>query len=257
MNCATHPDREATGFCRTCGKPLCPECTRNVRGILYCEPCLAAMVGAAPTPAGGQVGVPNPGVAGALGIIPGLGAIYNGEYVKGLIHIAVFAGIIAILNAPTSDALQAFFGIGLACFIIYMPIEAYRTAKMKQAMAYGAAYAAPPAGATGIPAGAVPEGATAANFAGPAAAPPAGAPVGPGAPAAPGAVPQAQQGPFQGSMSGAIVLIALGVLILMANLGLLSGEWFGRWWPALLIGLGVWLIWKRSQATSGRGNPQP
>jgi hypothetical protein len=259
MNCATHPDREATGFCRTCGKPLCAECTRNVRGILYCEPCLAAMVSVAPAPAAGQVGVPNPGVAGALGLIPGLGAIYNGEYVKGLIHIAVFAGIIAILNAPTSDALQAFFGIGLACFIIYMPIEAYRTAKMKRALAYGAAYAAPTAGAAVGPAGA-PGGAAAANFAGPEAAAYGGAPGGPAAPGTPGvptAVPQTQQAPFGGPMSGAIVLIALGVLILMANLGLLSGEWFSRWWPALLIGLGVWLIWKRSQESSGRGNPQP
>jgi predicted lipid-binding transport protein (Tim44 family) len=249
MKCATHPDREATGFCRTCGKPLCPECTRDVRGILYCEPCLAVMVGAAPAPAQTveQAGVPNPGVAGALGIIPGLGAIYNGEYVKGLIHIAVFAGIIAILNAPTSDALQAFFGIGLACFICYMPIEAYRTAKMKRAAAY-AAYVQHPAATPG-PAATAPEGPQAASFAGPAAAPFAGVP---GAPA-----PQAQQAATHGSPSGAIVLIALGVLILLANMGLLSGEWLGHWWPLILIGLGVWLFWKRYQQPGGRGSQQP
>jgi hypothetical protein len=37
MTCAVHADREATGYCRNCGKALCPECTREVRGALYCE----------------------------------------------------------------------------------------------------------------------------------------------------------------------------------------------------------------------------
>jgi hypothetical protein len=42
MNCATHNDTAAVAFCRTCGKPLCGNCTRDVRGVIYCEPCLAA-----------------------------------------------------------------------------------------------------------------------------------------------------------------------------------------------------------------------
>ena len=44
MKCAQHPDVDATGYCRQCGKPLCPECTRDVRGALYCENCLANIV---------------------------------------------------------------------------------------------------------------------------------------------------------------------------------------------------------------------
>jgi hypothetical protein len=42
MNCATHSDTAAVAFCRTCGKPLCNQCTRDVRGVIYCEECLAA-----------------------------------------------------------------------------------------------------------------------------------------------------------------------------------------------------------------------
>ena len=42
MNCATHSDTAAVAFCRTCGKPLCNQCTRDVRGVIYCEACLAA-----------------------------------------------------------------------------------------------------------------------------------------------------------------------------------------------------------------------
>ncbi len=49
MNCATHSDTAAVAFCRTCGKPLCNNCTRDVRGVIYCEACLAArMEGQAP-----------------------------------------------------------------------------------------------------------------------------------------------------------------------------------------------------------------
>ena len=42
MNCANHSDTAAVAFCRTCGKPLCNQCTRDVRGVIYCESCLAA-----------------------------------------------------------------------------------------------------------------------------------------------------------------------------------------------------------------------
>ncbi len=42
MNCANHPDIESVAYCRTCGKPLCANCTRDVRGVVYCENCLAA-----------------------------------------------------------------------------------------------------------------------------------------------------------------------------------------------------------------------
>ena len=42
MNCANHPEIEKVAFCRTCGKPLCANCTRSVHGVIYCETCLAA-----------------------------------------------------------------------------------------------------------------------------------------------------------------------------------------------------------------------
>ena len=41
MNCAKHTEVPATAFCRTCGKALCGDCTRDVRGVIYCEGCIA------------------------------------------------------------------------------------------------------------------------------------------------------------------------------------------------------------------------
>ena len=42
MNCANHADVSAVAYCRTCGKALCANCTRPVRGVIYCEECLGA-----------------------------------------------------------------------------------------------------------------------------------------------------------------------------------------------------------------------
>jgi hypothetical protein len=130
MKCAVHSEVDATGYCRNCRKALCPECTREVRGALYCENCLGGLVSAAPAPP--VKSDVNPGLAAFLGFIPGLGAVYNGEYVKALIHVLIFGGLIALLNSDLPDAYDAFFGIAMGCFYCYMPVEAYRTAKARR-----------------------------------------------------------------------------------------------------------------------------
>lgn len=129
MKCATHSETEATGYCRNCGKAMCQECTRDVRGVLYCEPCLSALV-AHPQPSAPSSSS-SPGAAFALGFVPGLGAVYNGEYTKAIIHIAVFIAIIAGLNSDPGDAGELVLSFSLAGFIIYMAIDAHRTAKAK------------------------------------------------------------------------------------------------------------------------------
>ena len=137
MKCAVHADVEATGYCRNCGKPLCAACSRDVRGALYCEPCLASLItspaaSAAPAPQWQPRVGPNPGAALGLGFIPGLGAVYNGEYIKALVHVFVFASLIAAQSSDVPAGYHAFLGIALACFYFYMPIDAYRIAKARQ-----------------------------------------------------------------------------------------------------------------------------
>ena len=148
MKCAVHPEADATGFCRNCGKPMCPACARPVRDVLYCEDCLAVVTGVgAPQPNtyGGPAGMlpgttppaaapsgGNPGLAFLLGLVPGLGAIYNGEYNKALIHIVVFATLIFGLSSNMDDPMKAVLGIMLAGFIFYMAFDAMRTAQAQQ-----------------------------------------------------------------------------------------------------------------------------
>jgi hypothetical protein len=129
MKCAVHTEADATGFCRNCGKALCPACTREVSGMLYCEACLASLI-AHPAIAGAPSGA-NPGLAAAIGIIPGLGAVYNGQYMKALIHVLVFAAFIGLLSGNHPDPIVASAGCLLAAFIVYMMVDAYRVAKAK------------------------------------------------------------------------------------------------------------------------------
>ena len=52
---------------------------------------------------------------------------------------------------------------------------------------------------------------------------------------------------FRKSIFAPLVLIVLGVLFLLSNLGLLPhlGPLFARWWPLILISVGLLLLSRR------------
>jgi len=231
MNCATHNDVAAVAFCRSCGKPLCNQCTRDVRGVIYCESCLAArMEGPAPgaAPAAGFVppaqtvyppigaaassaprppvnSGPNPAVAGILaGFFPiGVGAVYAGQYAKGLAHLVIMVLLILGLSSDLPWYVITMLGIATGFFYVYQIIDAVRTAKAIQ-------MGEPAPDPFGL----------AASF---------------------GAGEK-----FEGTKvpAGAAILIGLGVLFLLHTAGLFE---FGldRFWPLILIFLGVWLFAKQ------------
>ena len=144
MKCAVHSEVDATGYCRNCGKALCAVCVRPVHDVFYCEDCLATVLGhPAPAPAAPTAAVTsasaaptragNPGAAFVLGFLfPGLGAVYNGQYNKALIHIVVFATFILGLSSDMDGGMKAVLGILLGGFIFYMAFDAMRTAQSKQ-----------------------------------------------------------------------------------------------------------------------------
>jgi len=254
MNCATHSDTAAVAFCRTCGKPLCQTCTRDVRGVIYCEECLAARLdgttpapgyvppasgfvppagtvpptpgfvppasGFAPPQTGYQqfmdqgLGVkvrpgptsgPNPAVAGILaGFFPiGVGAVYTGQYAKGLAHLVIMVLLILGLGSDLPWPVITMLAIGTGFFYIYQIIDAIRSAKAIQ---------------TGEPA---PD------------------PFGLGQTFGAGETFDSAKVP-----AGAAILIGLGLLFLLHTAGLFE---FGldRFWPLILICLGVWLFAKQ------------
>ena len=239
MNCVYHPDQSAVAYCRTCGKALCANCTRPVRGVIYCEDCLgqrmegqrmegarppagAPAAGFVPPPAAGFVSPPpgavpvapmppfagssgpNPTVAGILsGFFPfGVGAVYTGQYAKGLAHLAIFAMLIAGIctgDRSNSDALVVICALGISFFYVYQIVDSVRTARALQV-------GLPPPDPYGL----------AATFGAGTRVEPSKAPI------------------------GAIVLIILGVLFLLSTMGLEIG--LDRFWPLILIGVGAWIF---------------
>jgi hypothetical protein len=127
------------GYCRATGKPLTAEDATYVDGFLYSKEYAANMKTAANAAAPSPYAVneaskatsidSSAGWAFILGLIPGVGAIYNQQYAKGLIHIVVFAFIVTALDKTNA---QAFFVPLLIGWIFYMPFEAYHTARKRQ-----------------------------------------------------------------------------------------------------------------------------
>ncbi len=173
--------------------------------MAYCENCLAARVQAPPlSPVLGVAGGPSPGVALALGFIPGVGAIYNGQIVKALVQVLVFGSLIA-MGDRVGGSVGPVFGLAAAAFYFYMVIDSYQTAKAK-------ILGQPREEWFGL-------GDLKMN-----------APV------------------------GAALLIGLGALFLLDNLGIPVFRHLGKFWPVLLIVIGVILLQRR---VKGGGGPAP
>jgi hypothetical protein len=142
---------------------------------------------AAPTYARPDV---SPGLALFLGAIPGVGAIYNGQYAKGLVHAIIWGLLMSIANSRAANGLEA-----VIAWWAYMAFESYHTARKRQA---------------GEP---VDEYSSIIDLGGRSHIPVAG-----------------------------VILIGLGALLLLHTLDLLDIERVTRFWPVLLIGLGVYLL---------------
>lgn len=148
MNCLNHPEAPAIAYCRACGKALCEGCRRVFDGTIYCEEHVPAPAPAAAGPPPGtgyspytaptpppipDVGA-SPGIAFLLGLIPGVGAIYNGQYVKGLVHVVILGILISIVNSgDAGGGLEPLFGMMIGVWVFYMAFEAYHTAKKRLA----------------------------------------------------------------------------------------------------------------------------
>jgi TM2 domain-containing membrane protein YozV len=250
MNCANHSDTAAVAYCRTCGKPLCSACSRNVGGVVYCETCVAEKMhggGTAPTnppirPV--QTVIPpqtRPVVAGLLGFIPGVGAMYNGQFMKGVIHALTFVVLIFITTHI------GIVGILIGFFVFYMVFDAFKTA---EAIQQGRPLP-DPFGLEGIFGPGVNQTTNWQN------APVAGPP--PAYPPGTQWTQEQTQGQVQaqqayvdpGCQSSnstvplvAVILIGLGCIFLLDSMGVFSFD-ADRYWPFSLIIIGGWLFYKR------------
>jgi hypothetical protein len=223
MNCINHPETPAAGFCRTCGRALCPVCERPSQGTIFCSEHVPMVASAPPpppipvdpfSPYTAPVGTPigpvpdtgaSPGLAFLLGLIPGVGAIYNGQYVKGLVHVVILGILISIVSSDASGGMEPLFGLLIGVWVFYMAFEAYHTARRRQL------------------------GHVVDEFSSlvPLRAGPSSFPAGP------------------------VALIGIGVLFLLNTLDIIRFSQLIRYWPIALIALGAYMLYER-MATSHR-----
>lgn len=273
MDCVNHTGVQATAFCQNCGKAMCAACVRTAPGgQILCEPCAMAWQNLQQPFVPPPVGAPNPAAAAVLGLIPGVGAMYNGQFFKGLIHVVIFAVLVSISSH------YGIFGIFIAAWVMYQSFEAYHTAVARRdgmplpdplglnelgkwlnlgfQSEYQRMQGQPPAGQPGAPG---PTG-TAQGYQAPYAAgyqapqQPGYTPVDPGVPPVPPVPPMPPVPPVgwrRKEPIGAIILIGFGLILLLNQMGYLAERFVHFLWPLIFIALGLWMIIRRMGDTKG------
>ena len=130
----------------------------------------------------------KPSRAALCAVIPGIGAVYNREYGKAVVHFSVFAGLALIAEAVE------LFGLAAFAFYVFTIIDSYRSA---EAIARGHSAQSP--------------------------------------------AKDRETSNLNLLMWGGL-LIGMGVLFLLDNLGAIQLRDAIEFWPVLLIGLGVYLV---------------
>jgi hypothetical protein len=150
------------GYCRACGKALDAASVRASHGTIFCADHAPQVASGTQANAGGFTGsgtagsgagfadspyaspysnaapppLPNadvsPGLAFLLGLIPGVGAVYNGQYGKGLVHVVIVGLLISVMSNNAAEGLEPLLGLLLAGFWAYMAFEAFHTAKRRR-----------------------------------------------------------------------------------------------------------------------------
>lgn len=189
MKCFYHPEADAALECRICGHPLCGQCPVEVKGHSYCRDCAQARLEGPAQPSAAAADYKSARAAGWLSILPGLGLVYLGEYLKALVVLLLFVGAIHI--ADHTDLGGILVPFGWVAQIIYTVQEARRLNRLRAG----------------------------------------GSPV---------EEPRADDGtsPIWGW-----VLIGTGTLFLLDQFDLIRfGEIFEKFWPVLIIALGVQIL---------------
>ncbi len=225
-------------------------------------------------------GAPNPVLAGALGFIPGVGAMYNEQYAKAAVHLIVFVVLVSLANS------NGLLGMLIAGWEFYMAFEAFQTARARrdglplpnpfglnelgQKLGFDKSWqhtSGPgtlPTDPYASPYGTVPPGPGVAP--GPAQPYPPYGSVNPGGaippnwgvpqtpaweqyappmpPIPPTGVPLDSQVPYPGNRfpAGALWLIGLGAIFLVFNAGFLNGFSGRLFLPVLLIGFAIFIF---------------
>lgn len=134
LYCAYHPKNPGVVQCNQCARRLCSACDHRIRGFPFCQDCIVAGVEllrqdsqSANSPAYRNS---SPFIATLLSFVPGLGAAYNGQTAKAIVHFAIFASFFQM--AVLTQGVQ-FFILGVLGTWLFAAVDACRTAQLIRA----------------------------------------------------------------------------------------------------------------------------
>src|SRR5881397_1435218 len=137
MTCNYHPKNSDTVQCSQCARALCPACDHRIRSFPFCQDCIVAGVEmlryqqSRSTDSHVIRRKTSPFVATLLSFfVPGLGAAYNGQTSKAIVHFAIFASFFQM--AVVTDG-TAFFVLGVFGTWLFAAVDACRTAQLMRA----------------------------------------------------------------------------------------------------------------------------
>jgi len=236
----TETTTPSVAYCRACGKALTEDQQVRSQGTVYCAEHAPQQTPAPETPAAEkpapnnatpndfgaspwtapptappsarpQPGSASPGLAFLLGLIPGVGAIYNGQYAKGLTHVVIMGMLASIASSNDTGGMEFLLGMLLFVFPFYMAFEAYHTASRREkgqpVDEFSSLFPLHGGGTGSVPA-------------------------------------------------GPVLLIGAGVIFLLHNLEILRIGRLMKFWPVLLIALGVYMIYARMSAPAAEKEPR-
>jgi hypothetical protein len=132
MYCGYHAKNPAVVQCNQCARWLCPACDHRVRGFPFCQDCIVAGVELLrhhATPSHILRRKSSPFVATLLSFVPGLGAAYNGQTSKAIVHFAIFASFFQMAVMTQVH----FFVLGVLGTWLFAAVDACRTAQLMRA----------------------------------------------------------------------------------------------------------------------------
>jgi hypothetical protein len=127
MYCSYHTTTFARVQCTNCARALCPACDHRIKGYPYCQDCIVLGIeGLSRNYNYGGKPKAKARLAALCSLLPGLGAVYNRQNVKAVVH---FVGTVGLFQLTNLHVFSGFFALAGMAFYLYSIMDAYRTAQ--------------------------------------------------------------------------------------------------------------------------------
>jgi len=127
MYCSYHTTSVARVQCSSCARPLCRACDHRIKGYVYCQDCIVLGVEGLSQNYYSYKPRGRARWAALFALLPGMGAVYNRQNIKGVVHFVTIVGLFQLTALRVG---AGFFALAGMAFYVYSIVDAYRTAQL-------------------------------------------------------------------------------------------------------------------------------